>query len=405
MRSRTVGIAAAVLMAGVTLSAIAALVGSAGGAPLAAPAARAAALLPELEKCVGSPVGQYDKSEDFDIEVRADAALCAEPLVGQATLDGGVEYGYQVMKNLMKLDPRFDDCHPAAHGIGHAATQVVKDDMQLMQNAFIGCTYGYIDGVVMALSERYTSWSDSRLADLVARLCQSYKLDGEEQNLAVSNSYHGYGHVLSTRHQPMIVNAFRACTFLPSDDLPGFDSASAQCAGGVAMDFATADLTGRQVLPKVKHPQQVCLLVAVNLRKACLNFSAHDDIESRGGPSAYLAWCVSEPGMNAFVTQCAASVGTWGGRTRKVAEAIEACDGLRGLPDGKESQRACGNGVVVSLHESTSKPIVDAVAEFCIRADKVLCQRLDEAVRANVAYSSSPLVPAVSLGAGSTPGP
>lgn len=290
--------------------------------------------LDELRECFYSvpppPIPEADA-------VRQVMSFCASGIIYRAAFDFGPSAATLLMRDLMRLEPRFDDCHVAAHEIAHAVA-LTGDERRLMDAGLLGeCDWGYYDGAVMALAEMNPEDSDAELAARAQAFCDLFPRDDPFRAEVVANCFHGLGHVFWDRHFPDAPAAFAACALLevPAESERLY-SGAAQCAGGAAMSLSEHMLYGGDASLGLEHPSMVCPPLPEEMHSQCLQYTAYDDMLHRGGdPSGFLGWCLEVEGLGSLArSECAPHVGTFVGRSGRL-ELLDVCSGLQdGLSRG-----------------------------------------------------------------------
>ncbi len=281
-------------------------------------------LLDELRACYHRlPRGVMPEAD----ETRQAMTACAIPIVGQAVRDHGPETGILIMREMMRQEPRFDDCHVVAHEIAHVVAYT-GDEQRLMDVGLLDeCSWGYYDGAVMALAEINAEGSDQDLAVMAMRFCDLYPKGDRYRPEVVANCYHGMGHVYWDRRFPDIQSAFAGCGMISAPpEGPDLPPGSAQCAGGVAMSFAEAMQRRIPVEPVLEHPSMICALTEDDMHRQCLQYTAYDDIVHRGeDPVGFLRWCTGDSGLAAGARdECTLHVATYIGRSGRLS-LVDVC--------------------------------------------------------------------------------
>lgn len=286
-------------------------------------------------------------------------SMCASDLIYRATYLYGPERSTFVMRELMRLEPRFDDCHVVSHEIAHAVA-LTGDEQRLMDSGILGeCGWGYYDGAVMALVEMNPGDSDAEIAARAKAFCDLFPRDDPNRPEVVANCYHGMGHVYWDRHFPDVEASFEACALIDAPaESGGLHSGAAQCAGGAAMSLAEAMMFGVPVIPVLEHPSMICPLLIGEMHSQCLQYTAYDDIVHRGDdPEGFLDWCVSVEGLGGLArSECVGHAATYIGRSARF-DLAGLCEGLP-----SEESSFCVSRIIQN-HVFYRGPV--GVDEFC----------------------------------------
>lgn len=329
--------------------------------PVADKSQEAAALIGECLNAAAVQPGDLDA-------VRIAAGNCADPLFEEMAASFGPKVAREVMLKTMELEPRFSDCHVPSHSIAHGAGLNTPDD-ELMRYAYPECSYGYLDGVAMFLGEKHAGKSDKDLAVLVYDVCNTYPPENGNTVEMLGNCYHGFGHVLWSRHEGEAESSMSLCELLPNDVLPGRPSARAQCVGGVMMNVAVALAEGQPVFPLRQHPGQYCVPLEEELARECLVFTAYEDIVSRGSTERYLQWCTTQDFTANSKSACLSGAVASGSRDGDLEDVLRLCVRFAEKFDAGET---CAWSAFYSLQETAGLSPEEATERTC-QAASDLC--------------------------------
>ena len=325
------------------------------------------ALEAHLVSCLASAGVPSDLTEEQvnSEAVRSVATECIGEKVEALVLSDGPEAAWDAMLELTRRHPAFADCHEAAHYLAHGAAQVVPHE-ELMTYSRPYCSYGYLDGAVMAIDEANAQEDTSEVLDRVVESCRNYPRDGDDWEGVANNCYHGVGHILWDRYGPHVQDTLDWCSRLSGD--PAYNGAvppSAQCVGGAAMSFAGSVLNPDQgVVPRYKTPGQYCAGLGPQEQIQCLTFTVNVELQARNNNvRSYLKWC-TDPDSGITVTEgCFASIAGQAGFFRNVKDFLPVC---LELADGdRENEFACAQASVAGIVATSQMTPDEAARKVC----------------------------------------
>ena len=253
------------------------------------------------------------------LETGGEVVDCLEPAVNETTVLLGAKRAMDLIVALGTEQDRWGFCHRLGHIVAHAAVVAGETYPQLASAVSPDCNMGFEDGVIMAVSERYTS--DGVAGSEVLELCSYVKGDPE----IVAQCGHGFGHVMWERHHGDVTAALEACrnslATLPGSAMMSGKRASAQCVGGVTMSIVEEYGKDTEKMPS-QRPLGICTGLLDGEMEECVADAATFDAEINGALGA-LDWC--HQNASASIERCAGSIGYWAANTGRPVSDLDIC--------------------------------------------------------------------------------
>jgi len=323
-------------------------------------------LTQHVQSCIEQAAlpGRLSEEQINSQAVRSVATNCVSAKIEEITLTYGPDAAWDAMLTLQRSTPEFGDCHEAAHAIAHGAAQLVPHDT-LTRYSRPECSYGYLDGAIMAIDEANPNVDTETLLTLIDATCQNIPNDSPDRDGISNNCYHGAGHALWERHQPDVDATLRWCSELSSEPAyPGAVPPMSQCVGGASMSFAGETLNpDNSLTPKYPTPGKYCAQLDTTSAEQCLMYAIQVELQLRNNNAdSYLTWC-TDPANGIETVTCFTVLAGHAGFFHNAARYLAAC--LDHAQDNTEHQDARGQGFLRGIAATSDLTLEQAARQIC----------------------------------------